>query len=49
MTISKNIDFIALGGVNENNYKKLKLTKAVGFAGISCLKKNGLSKLRPFL
>ena len=49
MTMSKNIDFIALGGVNENNYKKLKLTKAVGFAGISWIKKNGLSKLRPFL
>ena len=49
MTLSKNIDFIALGGVNENNYKKLKLTKAVGFAGISWIKKNGLSKLRPFL
>ena len=49
MTISKNIDFIALGGINENNYKKLKLTKIVGFAGITWIKKNGLSKLRPFL
>ena len=49
MTMSKNIDFIALGGINENNYKKLKLTKVVGFAGISWIKKNGLRKLRPFL
>ena len=49
MTMYKNIDFIALGGINENNYKKLKLTKVVGFAGISWIKKNGLRKLRPFL
>ena len=49
MTMSKNIDFIALGGINENNYKKLKLTRVVGFAGISWIKKNGLRKLRPFL
>ena len=49
MTISENIDFIALGGINENNYKKIKLTRVVGFAGISWIKKNGLSKLRPFL
>ena len=49
MTMSKNVDFIALGGINENNYKKLKLTNVVGFAGISWIKKNGLSKLRPFL
>ena len=49
MTMSKNIDFIALGGINENNYKKLKLTNVVGFAGISWIKKNGLRKLRPFL
>ncbi len=49
MTISKNIDFVALGGINKNNYKKLKLTKVVGFAGISWIKKNGLRELRPFL
>ena len=49
MTMSKNVDFIALGGINENNYKKLKLTNVVGFAGISWIKKNGLRKLRPFL
>ena len=39
---------IALGGINENNYKKLKLTNSVGFACISWAKKNGLKKLRPF-
>ena len=49
MTMFKNTDFIALGGINENNYKKLKLTKVIGFAGISWIKKNGLSKLRPLL
>ena len=49
MTMSQNIDFIALGGINENNYKKLKLTRAIGFAGISWIKKNGLNKFRPFL
>ena len=40
---------IALGGLNENNYKKLKTTNSIGFASISWAKKNGLSKLRPFL
>ena len=47
--LCENIDFIALGGINENNYKKLKLTKVVGFSGISWIKKNGLRELRPFL
>ena len=40
---------IALGGINENNYKKLKTTNSVGFASINWAKKNGLRKLRPFL
>ena len=48
-TISEGVDFIALGGINKNNYKKLRLTKVVGFAGISWIKKNGLRELRPFL
>ena len=38
---------IALGGINETNYKKLNSTKSVGFASIGWAKKNGLSKLRP--
>ena len=49
MTMSKNTNFIALGGINENNYKRLKLTRVIGFAGISWIKKNGLKKFRPFL
>ncbi len=39
---------IALGGLNLNNLKKINLTKAVGFASISLIKKNGLNKFRPF-
>ena len=40
---------IALGGVNEKNYKKLKSTNSIGFASLSWAKKNGLRKLRPLL
>ena len=40
---------IALGGISEKNYKKLKSTKSIGLASISWAKKNGLSKLRPLL
>ena len=47
--MSQNLPIIALGGINQNNYKKLKLTKIIGFAGISWIKKNGLRNLRPFL
>ena len=49
MTLNQQSDFVALGGINKNNYRKLKLTKVVGFAGISWIKKNGLKKFRPFL
>ena len=48
LSFDKKIKYIALGGINEFNYKLLKLTKSVGFASISWIKKNGLSKLRPF-
>ena len=41
--------FIALGGINERNYKMIKLLKTSGFASISWAKKNGLRRLRPFL
>ena len=41
-------NLIALGGINEKNYKKLKLLKIKGFASISWAKKNGLRNLRPF-
>jgi thiamine-phosphate pyrophosphorylase len=48
MTLDKQSYFIALGGINEKNYKKIKLLRTNGFASISWAKKNGLSKLRPF-
>jgi len=40
--------FIALGGINEKNYRKLKLLKLKGFASISWAKKNGLRNLGRF-
>ena len=49
ITLSRRSNFIALGGINEKNYKKLKMIKIIGFAGINWIKKNGLSELRPFL
>ena len=48
MTLNKKAYFVALGGINEKNYKKIKLLKISGFASISWAKKNGLRKLRPF-
>ena len=48
LSFDNKIKYIALGGINEFNYKLLKLTKSVGFASISWIKKNGLRKLRPF-
>jgi hypothetical protein len=32
---------VALGGITNNNLKKIKLTKAIGFAGITYFKKKG--------
>ena len=49
MTLGKKAYFIALGGINEKNYKKIKLLRSSGLASISWAKKNGLSKLRPLL
>jgi thiamine-phosphate pyrophosphorylase len=48
LTADNKIKYIALGGINEKNLKKIRLTKSLGFAGISWIKKNGLRKLRPF-
>jgi len=48
LTLNKKFNYIALGGVNEKNYKMIKLLNAEGFASISWAKKNGLRKLRPF-
>ena len=48
LTTDNKLKYIALGGINQKNYKKITLTKSSGFASISWIKKNGLSKLRPF-
>ena len=42
ITLNENSEFIALGGINRSNYKKLKLVKIKGFASINWIKKNGL-------
>ena len=44
---NKNLNFIALGGIEENNIKKLNLLNIKGFAGISYFKKKGPSKEGP--
>jgi len=49
LSFNKKIKFIALGGINSLNIKKINLLNCYGFAGISWIKKNGLRKLRPFL
>ncbi len=33
---------VALGGINPDNLKKVQLTKSIGIASISWIKKNGL-------
>ena len=48
LILDQSISVIALGGISEENFRKLKLTNSIGFASISWIKKNGLSKLRPF-
>jgi len=46
---NNNVDILALGGINEHNYSKLKMIKIVGFGGISMFKKKtGLKKGRFF-
>ena len=35
---------VCLGGINFNNFKKINLTKSIGLASISWIKKNGLNK-----
>ena len=49
LSTNKKINFVALGGINNLNIKKINLLNCYGFAGISWIKKNGLRKLRPFL
>jgi thiamine-phosphate pyrophosphorylase len=48
LTIDNKNNFIALGGININNIKKLKLLNCKGFSGISWIKKNGLKSLGRF-
>ena len=42
LTLNFNENFIALGGINQGNVKKLNLLNCNGFAGISWIKKTGL-------
>ena len=49
LSTNKKINFVALGGINNLNIRKINLLNCYGFAGISWVKKNGLRKLRPFL
>ena len=44
ISISSNINIVALGGINSSNYSKLKSVKCFGFAAISWIKKTGLKK-----
>ena len=39
------MQIISLGGINSKNLKRVKLTKSVGIASISWIKKNGLNKI----
>ena len=48
IALNLKIDCIALGGINQKNYKKIKLLKSKGFASISWAKKKRPKKLRPF-
>ena len=47
LNLTTKIKSIALGGINEENLKKLNCTKVIGFAGISWIKKTGLNLIRP--
>ena len=47
LTRSVDVKIIALGGINKENFKKLKISNASGFASISYIKKNGPDKTGP--
>ena len=49
LALSNKSNFIALGGINTKNIKKLKLLRAKGFAGISIFKKKPAFKRPVFL
>ena len=42
ITNNQNGNFIALGGINQKNINMLKMTKIIGVAAISWIKKTGL-------
>ena len=48
IALNLEIDCIALGGINQKNYKKIKLLRSKGFASIGWAKKNGLRNLGRF-
>jgi len=48
LSLNNKNNLIALGGINETNYKTLKLINIKGFASISWAKKNGLRNLGRF-
>mgnify|MGYP001332146638 CR=1 FL=1 len=49
LTLSNKSNFVALGGINLKNIKKLKMLHAKGFAGISIFKKKPAFKRPVFL
>jgi thiamine-phosphate pyrophosphorylase len=50
LKLNQKSSFVALGGINDFNYKKIYLTKSRSIAGIKWVKKNGPRNiLRPFL
>ena len=48
ITLNRKFNYIALGGINKKNFKKLKFLNLNGFASISWAKKNGLRDLGRF-
>jgi thiamine-phosphate pyrophosphorylase len=49
LTLNQKSMFVALGGINEFTIKKVGLLRCVGYSGVSWIKKNGLTNIRPFL
>ena len=45
ITKETKVKIVALGGINDQNLRKINLTKARGVASISWIKKNGLNKI----
>ena len=46
ITLNKKLEFVALGGINKNNLKKLSLLNIKGFAGISLFQKKTAPLIR---